>query len=189
MIDELTRRPVDCHEGQQKGRSTMEPQSDNEVHERSPGVFSRIEDRLAKADADPRPSKPLLGVLPLRRLIPQDLHSVLDYGTALVFLGSAFVFRSRKARAVGAGLGSTVGGYSLLTDYRMSLFKLIPIEAHEGLDYAVALASLAAPFALGYAKKDRAATWFAVGSGLGALVVSMLTDYRAAKGSRRAAPT
>ena len=64
----------------------------------------------------------------------------------------------------------------------MSLFKLIPIETHEGLDYAVAVASLAAPFALGYAKKDRAATRFAVGAGLGSLVVAMLTDYRAAKG-------
>jgi hypothetical protein len=160
----------------------MEPQTENKAHERSLGVFSRIEDRLAKADVDPRPSKPLLGVLPLRRLIPQDLHSVLDYGAALMLLGSAFVFRSRKARAVGAALGSTVGGYSLLTDYRMSLFKLIPIEAHEGLDYAFALTSLAAPFALGYAKKDRAATWFAVGAGLGSLVAAMLTDYRAAKG-------
>jgi hypothetical protein len=160
----------------------MEPQSENRTHERSPGVFSRIEDRLAKADVDPRPSKPLLGVLPLRPLIPQDLHSVLDYGAALMLLGGAFVFRSRKARAVGAGLGSTVGAYSLLTDYRMSLFKLIPIEAHERLDYAVAVASLAAPFALGYAKTDRAATRFAVGAGLGSLAVAMLTDYRAAKG-------
>jgi hypothetical protein len=155
----------------------MEPQSENKAHERSPGVFSGIEERLAKADVDPRPSKPLMGVLPLRRLIPQDLHSVLDYGAALVFLGRAFVFGSRKARAVGAGLGATVGGFSLLTDYRMSLFKLIPIE---GLDYAFAGASLAAPFALGYAKKDRAATWFAVGAGFGCLVVAILTDCRAA---------
>jgi hypothetical protein len=160
----------------------MEPQSENKAHERSPGLFSRIEDRLAKADVDPRPSQPLLGVLPLRRLIPQDLHSVLDYGAALILLGSALVFRSRRARAVGAGLGSTVCGFSLLTDYRMSLFKLIPIEAHEGLDYAFALTSLAAPFALGYAKKDRGATRFAVGAGLGSLAVAMLTDYRAARG-------
>jgi hypothetical protein len=167
----------------------MKPQSENKAHERSPGVFSRIEDRLAKADVDPRPSKPLFGALPLRRLIAQDLHSALDYGAALMLLGSAFVFRSRKARAVGVGLGSTVVGFSLLTDYRMSLLKLIPIEAHEGLDYAFALASLAAPFALGYEKKDRAATWFAVGAGLGSLVVAMLTDYRAARGipARRAA--
>jgi hypothetical protein len=160
----------------------MEPQSENGAHEHSPGVVSRIEDRLAKADVDPRPSRPLLGVLPLRRLIPQDLHSVLDYGAALTSIASAFVFRSRKARAVQAGLGSIVAGYSLLTDYRMSLSKLIPIEAHERLDYAVSLASLAAPFALGYAKKDRAATWFAAGSGLGGLVIAMLTDFRAAKG-------
>jgi hypothetical protein len=160
----------------------MEPQSETNGHERSPGVLSRIEARLAKADEHPRPSKPILRVLPLRRLIPQDLHSVLDYGAALVLLGSAFVFRSRKARALGAGLGSAVGAFSLLTDYRMSLFKLVPIEAHERLDYAVALTSLAAPFALGYAKKDRAATRFAVGAGLGSLVIAMLTDYRAAKG-------
>ena len=50
----------------------MEPQSESKAHERSPGVFSRIEDRLATADVDPWPSKPLLGVLPLQRLIPQD---------------------------------------------------------------------------------------------------------------------
>jgi hypothetical protein len=63
----------------------------------------------------------------------QDVHSAFD--------------------VAGAALGSQALAASLFTDYRLSLFKLIPVEAHEVLDYVDGLASIAAPFALGFAKQ------------------------------------
>ena len=47
----------------------------------------------------------------------------------------------------------------------LSAWKLIPIEAHEVLDYAVGIASLTAPFVLGYRKRD--------------LLISLFSDCRA----------
>src|SRR5690606_13843639 len=67
------------------------------------------------------PSKPLLGVLPLARVVPQDVHSVIDYLSAGAYLVSAKLARTPEARAVGAALAVGVAGTSALTDYRLSV--------------------------------------------------------------------
>lgn len=131
------------------------------------------------------PSKPVLGVLPAARLVPQDAHSVLDYVHAAGFFASAGFARTRRARAVGVALGAGLAGTSLVTDCKLSVTKLLPIETHEGLDYAVGLAAIAAPFLLGYVKKDPIAAMLHIGLGLGTVVTSLLTDYRAQKGVTR----
>ena len=52
--------------------------------------------------AAPVPSKPLLGALPLARLIPQDVHSVMDYLVSAAYLVSARFAKTKRARAVRA---------------------------------------------------------------------------------------
>jgi hypothetical protein len=128
------------------------------------------------------PSKPVLGMLPLARVIPQDVHSALDYVHTAGFLASAALARTSRARAVGLALGAGLGGGSLVTDYRLSAAKVLPIETHEKADYAIGLAAVLAPFLLGYARKDPVAAMIHVGLGVGSLVTSLLTDYRATKG-------
>ncbi|RKH36810.1 hypothetical protein D7X12_31890 [Corallococcus sicarius] len=127
-------------------------------------------------------SRPLLGRLPLRRVVPQDVHSLLDYsgGAALVVAG--IVSGHRAAKAAGWVLGGAALGVSLLTDYRLSLTKLIPIEAHEIADYAYGLGAVAAPFVLGYAKRSPVAAAVHVVVGLSAVVASLFTDYRCQTG-------
>src|SRR4051812_8206542 len=98
------------------------------------------------------PSKPLLGVLPLRRLIPQDVHSVLDYVSS-AGLEVAGLCGSATAKMAGLMLSGSVLMTSLLTDYRLSVAKVLPIEVHEILDHVSGLGAIAAPFALGYQKK------------------------------------
>lgn len=132
------------------------------------------------------PSKPLLGRLPLMRVIPQDARSVMDYLVAAAYLLSARVAKTKRARAVGLFLGANVGGASLLTDYRLSAAKVIPIETHELLDHAFGAGAVAAPFLLGYAKNDRVAAIIQVAVGLGTILASLLTDYRAERGVGRA---
>jgi hypothetical protein len=152
---------------------------------------ARTEQLLASAERvsialwDPTervPSKPVLGGLPLARVIPQDVHSVLDYVHSAGFLLSAKLARTARARAVGTALGLGIGGASALTDYRLSAAKVLPIELHEKLDYAGGLAAIAAPFLLGYAKKDPVAAMIQIGLGLGTVIASLFTDYRASKG-------
>ncbi|XXX81780.1 hypothetical protein WMF30_23765 [Sorangium sp. So ce134] len=133
------------------------------------------------------PSKLLFGVLPIRRLIPQDVHSALDYSNGLMVAFAGLASNRREAKVAGALLGASVISVSLLTDYRMSLAKLIPIEAHEGLDYLWSASVIAAPFVLGYKKRAPLAAFVQIATGAATILGSMFTDYRAARGSMQSA--
>jgi hypothetical protein len=127
-------------------------------------------------------SRPLFGVLPLKRVIPQDVHSVADYASALT-VGAASLFAcSRAAKIAGMALGAGGIGVSATTDYRLSVAKVIPIEAHEAIDHLWGLAAIAAPFVLGYAKKDPIVAAVHVATGASVILASLFTDYRAAIG-------
>jgi hypothetical protein len=128
------------------------------------------------------PSKPLLGALPLARVVPMDVHSVLDYVHSAGFFASAKLARTGRARAVGVALGIGLGGASAVTDYRLSVAKILPIELHEQLDYTGGLTAIAAPFLLGYVKSDPIAAMIHIGLGVGTVLTSLFTDYRASKG-------
>lgn len=152
---------------------------------------SRMEQLLASAERvsialwDPEgrvPSKPVLGALPLARVVPQDVHSVFDYVQSAGFFASAKLARTARARAVGVALGVGRGASSVVTDDRLGAAKLLPIELHVSLDYAGALTAIAAPFVLGYVRRDPIAAMIHVGLGLGSLVSSLFTDYRASMG-------
>jgi hypothetical protein len=160
-------------------------------HDVPEALHARTQELLASAERisialwDPNervPAKPVLGSLPLARVIPQDVHSVLDYVHSAAFFASASMARTKRAKAVGVALGLGIGGTSLVTDYRLSAVKALPIEAHETLDYASGIAAIAAPFVLGYVKKDPIAAMLHIGLGIGTLVTSLVTDYRAEKG-------
>ncbi|WP_241758767.1 SPW repeat domain-containing protein [Pyxidicoccus parkwayensis] len=142
-------------------------------------VVHRALDRSAAAGIL---SRPLFGKLPLRRWIPQDVHSLLDYkgGTASVLAG--LLSDDPVAKAAGVALGSSVIGVSLLTDYRMSLTKLIPIEAHEIADYVYGASAILAPFVLGYARRSPWAAAIHVVVGLSTILASLVTDYRCQTG-------
>lgn len=146
-------------------------------------------ERIVFAEQSPAaqiPAKPLFGVLPLVRAIPQDVHSVGDYLVAAAYIASAVVAKTKRGRMAGVLLGLTVGGVSAVTDYKLSLTKAISIEAHEFLDHASGLKGCASPFILGYAAKDPLASAIQILAGLGTIALSLFTDYRADKGIGRA---
>ncbi len=130
----------------------------------------------------PRPSRKLFGLLPVARVIPQDVHSVLDYVGAASAITAATLAEETSATLTGIVVGSTALTSSALADYRLSVAKVLPIEAHEVLDYVSGLTLVIAPFAFGYWKKDRVASLINVISGASLLLTSMFTDYRAQKG-------
>lgn len=124
------------------------------------------------------PSAPLLG-LPLARWIPQDCHSYFDYASGLVTAGTALATDDDAARLAGITLASIATGLSLVTDYRVSIAKLVPIEVHEAADYAWGALAIAAPFALGYWKSAPKVAITHVVAGVSTIVAALLTDYRA----------
>jgi len=129
-----------------------------------------------------QPSRPLLGALPLARVIPQDVHSVMDYLDAGAVMTGAALSDCPRARTASLLLGGAGVGVSSLTDYRISLAKVIPIEAHEAIDYLFGISAIAAPFALGYRKTAPLTAAMHVAIGVGTIVTSLLTDYRAYRG-------
>lgn len=130
------------------------------------------------------PSKPLLGALPLARLIPQDVHSVLDYVNGAATGSGAFLTDHRGACYASIALGAGIVGVSAITNYRLSIAKILPIEAHEVADYAWGAAAIAAPFVFGYWKRAPHVALTHVIAGAGTILASLITDYRAAKTRR-----
>lgn len=126
-------------------------------------------------------AKPLFGVLPIKRFVPQDIHSLLDYANGLTVMSVA-MGADKPARAAGLALGMAGLGVSLLTDYRLSLRKIIPIEVHEFIDYAWSVAAIASPFVFGYARRAPLSAIVHIAVGVSTILGSMFTDYRAQVG-------
>ncbi len=146
-----------------------------------PSVQRTVRRSLSRSEAAGVASRPLFGVLPLKRFIPQDIHSLLDYANAFTVAGVS-LGASSPACTAGSALGLSYLGVSLLTDYRLSVRKLIPIEVHESLDYMWGLAAIAAPFVFGYARRSPLSAIVHIAVGVGAIIDSLFTDYRAQVG-------
>jgi hypothetical protein len=130
------------------------------------------------------PAEPLLRFLPIKRWIPQDVHSMLDYSAGLTAASGYMTAETEEAELASIGLGAAVVGVSLLTDYRLSLAKVIPIRGHEALDYLWGGACIAAPFVLGYWKKSPVTAMTHVIVGATTILGSLFTDYRSYKQQR-----
>ena len=111
--------------------------------------LDRVFDRTVEQErslSQGAPSKPLFGALPLARLIPQDVHSVMDYANGLITGSGAFLTDDPAAKIASIALAASGTSVSAITDYRLSAAKIIPIEQHEVIDPMWGLAAIAAPF-------------------------------------------
>jgi len=134
------------------------------------------------------PSRALFGLLPIRRVIPQDIHSLGDYADGFRVMAAGLLARNRDARMASLALGSSALLISSLTDYRVAPLKLIPIEAHEVLDHLWGAAAIAAPFVLGYRKRAPLTATLHILVGATHIIGSLFTDYRASRGAGRPRP-
>lgn len=130
------------------------------------------------------PSDPLFGVLPLRRIVPMNVHSVLDYVGGLSLIAAGLLARSTVPRVTGFALGGAQIATSAVTDYKLSFAKLVPIKWHEIADYAVGISAMVLPFLFRdqRRRKSAASRWLEFGLGASVVLASLFTDYRAARG-------
>jgi hypothetical protein len=90
------------------------------------------------------------------RFIPTRVHGVLDYVTAGVLIAAPSMLGFRKNGAqtwLPMALGVGTIGYSLLTDYELGLFKIIPMPMHLALDAANGALLAASPWLFGFAEE------------------------------------
>jgi hypothetical protein len=90
------------------------------------------------------------------RFIPTRVHGVLDYLTAGVLIAAPSLLEFRKHGMqtwlpVALGVGTI--GYSVLTDYELGLFKIIPMPMHLALDAANGALLAASPWLFGFAEE------------------------------------
>jgi hypothetical protein len=142
-------------------------------------VLRHLTDRSAAAGII---SRPLAGGLPLRRWVPLDAHSLLDLVAGLAVALAGRGSRDARARKVGLGLGLGLAGTALLTDSRVTLSRLLPIELHELVDHGWGLAAMAAPFVGGYARRAPGAAAVHVLAGAAVCLSALFTDYRCRSG-------
>lgn len=118
------------------------------------------------------------------RFINRNAHGWVDYAGALVLLLTPNI-ANFQATSTAAYWLSIVAGlalltYSLLTDYSLSLVKLLPIQTHLLLDAIASIFFIVAPFILGFAGLVRL---FFIANGVLVMAAVLLTRTRSAKHS------
>jgi hypothetical protein len=113
----------------------------------------------------------------LPKVIDARTHGIIDYCHAAFFLGMALVCRKRNRPAALAALltGSFVLVESLLTDYPLGAFRVLPFRAHGRMDAGFAASSPVMPRLFGF--KGTAAAHVFEGNGLVEAAVVGLTDF------------
>jgi len=71
--------------------------------------------------------------------------------------------------------GVAVFAASFLTDYKLSLLRIIPFQGHLAIDLVVAISFMIIPFAFGFTGQDAAYYWF------NATVVFLVVSLSASK--------
>ncbi len=109
----------------------------------------------------------------MQKPIPTSVHGVIDYVTVgtLATLPRVFGWNKRTTNLL-TGAAGTMLSYSLMTDYELSLTKILPMQAHLALDTVSAGTLFAAPL---LDKESKTANAIILGIGLFELTVTLLT--------------
>ncbi len=117
-----------------------------------------------------------------------SVHGVLDYLVGVLLLVLPWIAGfSHNGRATGVVivLGLLTLAYSLLTDYPLGLFRLMPFSVHLGLDAVSGVILIVSPYLLDFSED---ASWPHVFLGVSELVVVALSPWRLSA-RREAAPS
>ncbi|ERN41614.1 hypothetical protein KR51_00018360 [Rubidibacter lacunae KORDI 51-2] len=113
------------------------------------------------------------------RFVTGFTHGFIDYAGAFILVTvpviANFQATSPVAFWLSIGAGLALSTYSLLTDYALSLKKLIPLKLHLFLDMFASVMFLIVPFLFGF---EGLVKWFFLANGVLVLVAVILTDDR-----------
>jgi hypothetical protein len=90
------------------------------------------------------------------RFIPTRVHGMLDYASGLLLIVAPYLFGfadGTAAQYVPQAIGAGILLMSLVTDYELSLAKLVPMPVHLGVDVAGGLLLAASPWLFGFADR------------------------------------
>ena len=113
----------------------------------------------------------------MRKPISPRIHGVLDYATSATVAAAPLAMNfPQPARVLFESLAAGYTGVSAVTDYPLSMKRLIPFKAHGATELAIAAVLPFLPWALGFAD-HRAARNLCFGLTALTVVVAALTDW------------
>jgi hypothetical protein len=126
------------------------------------------------------------------QVLPPVAHGVLDYLTGATLLAAPKLFgfdRSRgPAKKTAQLFGAIILGQAMLTDYKLGLFKVLPLKMHLMMDYALGPLIALSPFLFGFRRSRKPASWLThvVAGLIGTLATPMTrTEPEPMSGGRR----
>ncbi len=90
------------------------------------------------------------------RFISTRIHGMADYATGLLLIAAPWLLGfadGSAAQWVPVVIGASILVMSLLTDYELSLSRVIPMPVHLGVDAAGGLLLAASPWIFGFADR------------------------------------
>ncbi|MDQ3822401.1 MAG: hypothetical protein M3321_04075 [Actinomycetota bacterium] len=107
------------------------------------------------------------------------VHGLVEYTAAAVFIAAPFVlgFESDAATALSIIVGVLVLAIAASTNSPTGLARVVPVEIHAVLDFALAVLLIAAPFLFGF-RDEGAPTAFFIVLGVVHMLLTIATRYR-----------
>jgi hypothetical protein len=90
------------------------------------------------------------------RFLSTRAHGVIDYLTVILFIAAPWLFGfadGTAAQWVPVVIGVVILLSSMLTDYELSLARMIPMPVHLGLDLLAGLLLAASPWLFGFSDR------------------------------------
>jgi len=115
------------------------------------------------------------------RVIPTFIHGIIDYGTGALLILAPFLLGfadGTAAQWVPIIIGIAIIGQSLMTQYELSVAKVIPMPTHLMLDAGTGAILAASPWLFGFS--DRVYLPHLI-VGLFEIVVSFISENRSRK--------
>jgi hypothetical protein len=115
-----------------------------------------------------------------RNSIPLAIHVLLEYGVGILTILAPFLFSFDDAAAdvVAVLIGAGILILAVVSDAPTGIARTLPPASHVVIDYVLGLLLIVAPFVLGFAGDDEAATAYFIALGVAYVLLAVLTRYR-----------
>jgi hypothetical protein len=107
------------------------------------------------------------------------MHGVVEYAAGAFFVAAPFLFgfESSAATALSIIVGVVALASAASTDGPTGLARVVPVEIHAVIDFALAVLLIAAPFLFGF-RDEGGATAFFIIVGVVHLLLTIATRFR-----------
>jgi SPW repeat len=111
--------------------------------------------------------------------ISMFVHGLLEYAVGAFFIAAPFLlgFDANGATALSIVVGVVIVVIAASTDSPTGLARVIPVEIHAVVDFALAILLIAAPFLFGF-RDEGAPTAFCIVVGVLYLLLAIATRFR-----------